>query len=103
VSNYVCDFCSEPNVAWCYPAQSFLAYVIAGVVGQSVGDWAACRTCHELIEAGDRAGLLERSLQMLLDKNPEMRAAEPELRGQIAHFHQLFYANQTGAALCREA
>ena len=59
MSNSICDFCSAPNVAWRYPAQSFLAYAIAGVVGQSVGDWAACRTCHELIEAGDRRGLLE--------------------------------------------
>jgi hypothetical protein len=76
-----------------------VAYAIAGVVGQSVGDWAACRTCHELIEAGDRRGLLERSLGTLLEKNPEMRPAESELRCQIAQFHRLFYDNQTGAAL----
>lgn len=99
MSNSICDFCSAPNVAWRYPAQSFLAYAIAGVVGQSVGDWAACRTCHELIEAGDRRGLLERSLGTLLEKNPEMRPAESELRNQIAHFHRLFYDNQTGSAL----
>ena len=99
MSNSICDFCSAPNVAWRYPAQSFLAYAIAGVVGQSVGDWAACRTCHELIEAGDRRGLLERSLGTLLEKNPEMRPAESELRSQIAHFHRLFYDNQIGSAL----
>lgn len=99
MSNSICDFCSAPNVAWRYPAQSFVAYAIAGVVGQSVGDWAACRTCHELIEAGDRRGLLDRSLGTLLEKNPEMRPAEAELRGQIAQFHRLFYDNQTGAAL----
>ena len=99
MSDSICDFCSAPNVAWRYPAQSFLAYAIAGVVGQSVGDWAACRTCHELIEAGDRRELLERSLGTLLEKNPEMRPAESELRSQIAHFHRLFYANQTGSAL----
>jgi hypothetical protein len=99
VSNSICDFCSAPNVAWRYPAQSFVAYVVAGVVGQSVGDWAACRICHELIEAGDRHGLLERSLSTLLEKNPEMRQAEAELRGQIAQFHRLFYNHQAGAAL----
>lgn len=99
MSNSICDFCSAPNVAWRYPAQSFLAYAIAGVVGQSVGDWAACRTCHELIEAGDRRGLLERSLGTLLEKNPEMSPAASELRCQIAHFHRLFYDNQTGSPL----
>lgn len=99
MSNSICDFCSEPIVAWLYPAESFVAYVVAGIVGQSVGDWAACRICHGLIQAGDRCGLLERSLRTLLDKHPDMRAAEAELRGQIAQFHQMFYANQSGAAL----
>lgn len=99
MSTSICDFCSAPNVAWRYPAHSFVAYVVAGVVGESVGDWAACRVCHALIEAGDRSGLLERSIQTLLEKNPGMRPAEAELCGQIAQFHQLFYVNQTGAAL----
>ena len=99
MSNHICDFCSEPKVAWRYPAQSFLAYVVAGVVGQSVGDWAACRICHGLIEAGDRDGLLDRSLRTLLDKNPDMRPAETELREQIAHFHQMFFVNLAGTAL----
>jgi hypothetical protein len=66
---------------------------------ESVGNWAACRTCHDLIEADDRRGLLDRSLGTLLEKNPEMRPAEAELRGQIARFHRLFYDNQTGALL----
>ena len=99
MSNYMCDFCSEPSVAWRYPAKSFLAYVVAGVVGQSVGDWAACRICHGLIASDDRRGLLDRSLSTLLEKNPEMCGAEAELREQIAHFHQMFFVNQAGAAL----
>ncbi len=97
--NSICDFCSEPSVAWRYPAQSFVAYVVAGVFGESVGDWAACGICHGLIESGNRQGLLERSLQTLLEKNPEMRAAEAELREHMARFHRMFFAHQTGAAL----
>jgi hypothetical protein len=99
VSSSICDFCSGPHVAWRYPAESFIAYVVAGVVGQSVGDWAACSICHNLIEAGDRRGLLERSLQTLIDKNPDMRPAEGELRNHIAQFHCMFYVSQTGRAL----
>ena len=99
MSTSICDFCSEPNVAWRYPAQNFVAYAVAGVVGESVGDWAACGICHRLIEAADRSGLLERSLQRLLEKNPEMREAEAELRDQIAAFHRMFFDHQTGAAL----
>lgn len=94
----ICDFCSEPEVAWRYPARTFLAYAVAGVVGQSVGDWAACATCHGLIESGDRKELSERSLRTLLDKNPEMRTAASELRQQIAGFHEMFFANRLGEA-----
>jgi len=99
VSTSICDFCSEPHVAWRYPARTFVAYAVAGFVGQSIGDWAACSICHALIEAGDRSALLERSLSTLLDKNPDMRPDEAELREQIALFHQMFFAHQIGDAL----
>lgn len=95
----ICDFCSSPSVAWRYPARSFIAYVIAGIAGESVGDWTACRVCHGLIAAGNRCGLLDRSLQTLLDSRPEMRVCEVELREQLAEFHGMFFAHQTGAAL----
>lgn len=99
MSTSICDFCSDSHVTWRYPAESFVAYAVAGVVGESVGDWAACSTCHGLIEAGDRSGLVERSLGTLLDKNPGMRPAEVELRDQLAVFHRMFFAHQAGAAL----
>jgi hypothetical protein len=95
----LCDFCSVPSVIFRYPAQSFVAYIAAGIAGESVGDWAACSICHGLIEAGDRSALLERSLRTLLDKHPEMQDAEAELRAQIADFHRMFFANQAGAAV----
>jgi hypothetical protein len=76
-----------------------VAYIAAGIAGESVGDWAACSICHGLIEAGDRSALLERSLRTLLDKHPEMQDAEAELRAQIADFHRMFFANQAGAAV----
>jgi hypothetical protein len=83
-------------MAWRYPGQSFLPYAVAAVVGQSVGDWPACMTCHALIEAGDRAGLSERSLRTPLRGNPDMRAAEAELPEQIAESQGMFFANRLG-------
>ena len=99
MSTSMCDFCSEPNVVWRYPAQNFVAYAVAGVVGQSVGDWAACTVCHALIENGDRSGLSERSLRRLLEKNPDMRQDEAEVQEQLRVLHQMFFAHQTGAPL----
>ena len=95
----ICDFCSEPNVVWQYPAQNFVAYAVADIVGQSVGDWAACTVCHVLIEDGDRGGLLERSLSRLLEKNPEMRPDEADVREELATVHRMFFAHRTGQAM----
>jgi hypothetical protein len=98
VSTSICDFCSEPHVGWRYPAHSFVAYAVAGIVGQSVGDWAACSVCHVLIEAGDRRALVERSLSRLLEKNPDMRPDEAELRNELALLHGMFFAHRIGGA-----
>jgi hypothetical protein len=43
------DACSGAGAAFVYPAHTFAAYVFDGIVGESVGDWAACPICHELI------------------------------------------------------
>ena len=50
----LCDFCSAPDARWRHPARSFIGYVAPGVVGESVGDWAACQECHQLIISGNR-------------------------------------------------
>ena len=55
----LCDFCSAPDAGWRHPARNFIGYVAGGVVGESVGDWAACQECHQLIVSGDRARLTE--------------------------------------------
>lgn len=95
----ICDFCSSPDVAFVYPARTFAAYVFDGIVGESVGDWAACPTCHGLIELDRKADLVERSLLTLLEREPEMKVAECELRSQISSFHVLFMQNRAGAAI----
>ena len=94
----ICDFCSSPDVAFVYPARTFAAYVFDGIVGESVGDWAACPTCHGLIESDRKADLVERSLVTLLDRQPEMKCGELELRTQIRSFHVMFFYNRVGSA-----
>ena len=99
MSKPICDFCSSPDVAFVYPARTFAAYVFDGIVGESVGDWAACPTCHGLIESDRRADLVERSLVTLLERQPEMKCAEAELRHQIRSFHLSFFRNRVGLAM----
>lgn len=99
MSTPICDFCSSPDVAFVYPARNFAAYVFDGIVGESVGDWAACPICHELIESDRQIDLVERSLVTLLERQPEMKFAEVELRDQIRSFHVMFFHNRVGSAM----
>lgn len=41
-----CDFCFDPNVTHVLPARSFVAPLNMG----SLGDWACCSVCANLIE-----------------------------------------------------
>jgi hypothetical protein len=94
-----CDFCSVPGPVWRYPAQSFVAYRASNLAGESVGDWAACDLCHVLIEADDRSGLAQRSLDELILKHPEAVAAAAVLYEDLAVLHQQFFAHRSGTAV----
>ncbi|MFN7545256.1 MAG: hypothetical protein ACK5TN_20965 [Acidobacteriota bacterium] len=76
----ICDFCSSPDVAFVDPVRTFAAYVFDGIVGESVGDWAACPICHGLIESDRPTDLVERSLVTVLERQPETKFVEHELR-----------------------
>ena len=94
----ICDFCSSPTVTWRYPAVTFS---VEGIT--SVSDWAACDSCHVLIETNDRDGLLDRSVNLFpgLNEVPadDRGGAAVRLRGMIAPLHDGFRASRQGAAV----
>lgn len=92
----ICDFCSEPGVVWMYPARNFIGYEGGGIVGESVGGWAACHTCHGLIADDDRAGLAERSVSTLLSNQPEMGLSRSEAVIVLQEIQAKFFAHRTG-------
>ena len=94
----LCDFCSAPDPEWRHPARSFVGYVAAGVVGESVGDWAACQECHQLIVSGERVRLTERSVVTFIAKHPELEAVKTELATEMGILHAQFFDNRTGPA-----
>jgi hypothetical protein len=49
-----------------------------------------------LIEADDRSGLAQRSLDELILKHPEAIAAAAVLYQDLAELHQRFFAHRTG-------
>jgi len=95
----ICDFCSNPQVGWRYPAQSFLAYIVGGIAGQSVGDWAACAACHDLIEKDNRSGLAAHSIDSLIAVHPEMQCVREDLLREMAVLHHTFFDSRMGAPI----
>ena len=95
---YLCDFCSAPDAGWRHPARSFIGYVAPGVVGESVGDWAACQECHQLIISGNRAALTERSVATFIARHPELGVVKTELATEMGKLHTNFFENRTGPA-----
>jgi hypothetical protein len=88
----ICDFCSSPAPAWCYPAATFDGPFHT----RSVQDWLACEECHRLIEAGDRTGLARRAVL-----NPAVRqhGIDPAFARRYAReLHDGFFEHRRGAA-----
>lgn len=58
-----CYFCNCDHPKWEYTAKSFaIAVPRLGAVWVSNGSWAACDFCRSMIERGDHAGLLAKSI-----------------------------------------
>ena len=94
----LCDFCSAPDAGWRHPARSFLGYVAQGVVGESVGDWAACQECHKLIVSDDRVRLTATSVATFIARHPELGVVKTELATEMGKLHANFFENRTGPA-----
>jgi hypothetical protein len=54
----ICDFCLSTSVKWSYPVESF---DVPKYHFTSVGDWATCNKCSDVIENNDVVGLEKRS------------------------------------------
>jgi len=93
----ICDFCSDKEIGWRYPADDI---VELSVMWGSSGDWAACDTCHDLIEADDRKGLTERSVDRFYIHHPGMVPDTPDARRmmfqEISQLHAAFFIARSG-------
>ncbi len=89
----VCDFCFSTTVKWVYTAETF---IVEKYNYRSVGDWATCNKCAELIDKNDREGLEQRSIQFV----PEMLL---KIFGSFEDFvhllHSGFWKHKTGEKL----
>ena len=90
--NIICDFCSSIPVRWRYPAATFAVSVVV-----FADDWAACDTCHELLERDDRDALLQRSAA--LAPAPLTELPEGLRQAMIAPIHREFFKYRHGVGV----
>lgn len=102
----VCDFCSLPEISWSYPVTEFEQRMeVDGKVFDNVylGDWAACDKCHDLIEAGDKEGLLDRCFLSEHSVYKKCSAEENvEYRKKVTVLHEEFFAMRSGPPITEE-
>lgn len=92
----ICDFCSDPNPVWDYPAKTF---TLKDTPAQSIGNWAACSICHALIETRDYDGLADRCTSEFIRNNPTLGIPFDGMKADMLRLHQQFLDNRTGPAL----
>lgn len=93
----VCDFCSAPGPHWVYEAEDFrMGTTVVGNATfnhSSRGAWGACQPCRDFIEAGDRKGLLRRSVEALVEGGAPADLVE-FFAANIKVAHDGFFANR---------
>ncbi len=62
------------------------------------GEWAACESCHQFIEADERQALLDHAEECFHLREPP---PHPEARLTIQKIHDLFFANRVNKAALR--
>jgi hypothetical protein len=98
----VCDFCSAPDPVVAYACRSFDATLPENATHEHrmIGAWVACQPCRELIDAGDREGLVARSEKRWHEKHPGEDAETSDLvRPWIERLHDGFFAHRTGRSV----
>jgi hypothetical protein len=85
-----CDFCTAEPIQKLYRCGNFLWQRQSIFPHGSVGEWAACRECAELIDNEKWNSVTERSLRYFLRKHTVPRYDFPILREQFREIHELF-------------
>ena len=92
----LCDMCSESDPVWVHPALSFPVEIDGIVLSNSIDEWYACSTCHQLIEAGDRDALAIRSADRFMMDHPEFILDYKSVVSQLQQVHDQFFQYRYG-------
>lgn len=91
-----CDFCSSPNPTYAYPCENYrqdIPTVFGNIDWGSIGHWAACDTCSEIIETGDAMALAEHSFNSIPVEIPPHHT--PIIRHRLEGLHLEFMVRRS--------
>jgi hypothetical protein len=88
----MCNFCSERPTTQLYACKNFLIPRTKTALFQreSVGAWAACARCAELVDGERWSELTDRALTNFIKQHGIPRYAQFDVREQFREIHQLF-------------
>ena len=86
----VCDFCTAEPVHRLYACRNFVWLNHTMFAHESVGAWAACEQCAELVNGGKWSELTERALAAFKRIQGCTGDEEPYFRERFREIHQLF-------------
>lgn len=89
----LCDFCSEPAPTWIYPCSDVMTPI--ETLG-SVGAWAACDTCAEMIEGRRVHQLANRAYAAVEDTLPPNAMMRRVYQVQLQDLHRSFLKARIG-------
>ena len=98
----ICDFCSSPDVEWRYPADDGLIENTwpPNLIRKSIGDWAACEVCSELIESDLKYALMERSVETNLASCPGYDLTVLDfIADEVCKVHKVFWEKKKGTRI----
>jgi hypothetical protein len=87
-----CNFCSERPPTQLYACKNFLIPRTKTALFQheSIGAWAACHACAELIDGRRWSELTDRAFTNFIKQHGVPRYAQFDVREQFRQIHQLF-------------
>ena len=95
-----CDFCSSENAKYWYDAPGFDVYTVilrqGETIGRSAGSWFACEHCAELIDKGDRDGLVDWAINAGLRRRVFKEETIPVVKFVMTIIHERFFEMKRG-------
>lgn len=82
----VCDFCAAPGPVWMYPSQNYTMKISPHEEYLDDGEWYACQSCYEDIEADRWQAVVQRCVDRIAPPSHQRKEAVDQIDGYLREF-----------------